>query len=55
MSQTNEMALEVGITFTVEPGIYPPDSFGVRIEEDVAVTSEEGDVLTKMSKDLLIV
>lgn len=32
----NAQPLEPGFVFTVEPGIYLPDQFGVRIEDDVA-------------------
>ncbi len=41
------------MTFTVEPGIYLPNKFGVRIEDDVAVTEKGRIVLSKLSKDLL--
>ena len=48
--------LESGMVTTIEPGIYIPDSrkvprqwrnIGIRIEDDVAVTSNGADVLTK--------
>jgi Xaa-Pro aminopeptidase len=34
----NRTNLEAGMTFSIEPGIYLPDRFGVRIEDIVAVT-----------------
>jgi Xaa-Pro dipeptidase len=34
----NEMRLEPGMVFTIEPGIYQPEKFGVRIEDDCLMT-----------------
>jgi Xaa-Pro aminopeptidase len=39
MVEGNSAPLEEGMTFSVEPGIYLPDRFGVRLEVIVAVTS----------------
>jgi Xaa-Pro dipeptidase len=36
----NDLALEPGMTFTVEPGIYLPGKGGVRIEDDVVVIED---------------
>lgn len=36
----NDLALEPGMTFSVEPGIYLPGRFGMRIEDIVAVTQD---------------
>ena len=52
---TNDMELEEGMVFTVEPGIYHPEITGVRIEDDVAVTSDGVEVLTKFPKELQII
>lgn len=40
----NAQKLEPGFVFTVEPGIYLPDQFGVRIEDDV-VCGPDGAIL----------
>ncbi|GGA36968.1 M24 family metallopeptidase [Psychrobacillus lasiicapitis] len=51
----NEMKLETGMVFTIEPGIYHPEITGVRIEDDVVVTADGVEVLTKFPKDLQII
>ncbi|CEG28197.1 M24 family metallopeptidase [Bacillus sp. B-jedd] len=53
--ETNHMPLEEGMVFTIEPGIYVPDVAGVRIEDDVHVTSAGLEVLTKYPKELQII
>ena len=50
----NEMALREGMVFTIEPGIYHPEVTGVRIEDDVVVTADGVEVLTKFTKDLIV-
>jgi Xaa-Pro dipeptidase len=49
----NERLLEPGMTFTVEPGVYLPGRGGVRIEDDVLVTSDGAESLTTFKRDLL--
>ncbi len=41
---------EVGMVFTVEPGIYLPGQGGVRIEDMVVVTADGYRILTRLSK-----
>jgi Xaa-Pro dipeptidase len=43
----NPQRLEPGFVFTVEPGIYLPDQFGVRIEDDVACGPDGAIVLSR--------
>lgn len=52
---TNEFVLDEGMVFTIEPGIYKSDVTGVRIEDDVVVTKDGVEVLTKFPKELQII
>ncbi|TAA69658.1 M24 family metallopeptidase [Planococcus salinarum] len=52
---SNEMKMEEGMVFTIEPGIYVPGTVGVRIEDDLAVTADGVEVLTKYPKELQII
>ena len=47
--------LEPGNVVTVEPGVYLPGRFGVRIEDLVLVTEDGHEVLTQFPKSLLSV
>jgi Xaa-Pro dipeptidase len=38
MVEGNSLKLKLGYVFTIEPGIYIPDEFGVRIEDDFVLT-----------------
>ncbi len=45
ISKKSETVIEEDMIFTIEPGIYLPDAFGVRIEDMVRVTSEGVEIL----------
>ena len=53
LSQRSEDTLAPGNIVTVEPGVYVPGRFGVRIEDLVLVTEDGSDVLNGLSKRLL--
>ncbi|MCF6137907.1 M24 family metallopeptidase [Pseudalkalibacillus berkeleyi] len=55
MSEDNDHVLKTGMTYTIEPGIYLPEVGGVRIEDDVLVTKDGYETLTKYPKELQIV
>ena len=51
----NSMPLEVGMAFSIEPGIYLPGRFGVRIEDIVVVGPTGAVLMNKAPKTLLTV
>ena len=46
----NELELAPGMTFSVEPGIYAPGRWGMRIEDIVAVTDEGAERLNRSDR-----
>ena len=52
LNKRSEQTLEEGDVVTVEPGVYLPGRFGVRIEDLVAVTDAGCTVLTHFGKEL---
>lgn len=52
LSRFSTTTLKPGMLVTVEPGIYLPQIGGVRIEDDVLVTSDGHRVLSHASKDI---
>jgi Xaa-Pro aminopeptidase len=55
LSPRSTDTLAVGNAVTVEPGVYVPDSFGVRIEDLVVVTDGGCDILSSLPKSLTVV
>jgi len=55
VSAVNEMPIEPGMAFSIEPGIYIPGKYGVRIEDLVIATEDGCEVINKYSKDLEVV
>ncbi len=53
LAAKQQHALIAGMVVTIEPGIYLPGRFGIRIEDMVAVTDDGGRVLTPSTKALL--
>ena len=55
VSAANTQVVEQGMTFSIEPGIYLPGKFGVRIEDLVLVTADGCETLNHYPRDLQII
>ena len=51
---SEDITIEKGMCFSIEPGIYIPNQVGVRIEDCLYVTENGAKSFTQTSKDLLI-
>lgn len=54
-SSTSPVLIQPGMCFSVEPGVYLPGKWGVRVEDLVAVTETGVEVLNHFTKDLLMI
>ncbi|WP_165981825.1 M24 family metallopeptidase, partial [Listeria monocytogenes] len=52
---TNSMELQENMVFTIRQGIDDPGVAGVRIEVDLVVTKDGGQVLTEFPKTLQVI
>jgi Xaa-Pro dipeptidase len=48
----NTLPLAPGMVFSDEPGIYIPEEFGVRLEDDIAITADGAELFTPQSRSL---
>jgi Xaa-Pro aminopeptidase len=55
LTRVAEGTLEPGNTVTIEPGVYLPGHFGVRIEDLVAIGADGPEVMTAFPKELVTV
>ena len=55
LAQRSDAVLESGNVVTIEPGVYLPDQFGVRIEDLVVVTDAGCEILTSITKELIVI
>ena len=51
----NMQAIEPGMVFTIEPGLYRPGDIGVRIEDDVLATAGGAESLTGFDRALTLI
>lgn len=49
----NELKLEPGMAFSIEPGVYLPGEFGMRLEDIMIVTEDGGESVNKGPHELI--
>lgn len=54
ITATSQTRLKPGMVFSVEPGVYMPGKFGVRIEDIIVVTEGESRNLTGLDHELIV-
>lgn len=54
VTHTNEMPMQEGMAFSVEPGIYVEGEFGVRLEEIVVVAEQGGERLSMLPREVRV-
>lgn len=52
ITATSETVLEEGMVFSIEPGIYLPGRFGIRLEEIVILREDGPEILSKLPRDV---
>jgi len=55
ITSTSETILESGMVFSIEPGIYMPDKFGVRLEEVIILKDSGPEILSKVPRELKVI
>ncbi len=55
ITATSETVLEQGMVHSIEPGVYLPGRFGVRLEEIVFLTHDGPEILSELPRDLRVV
>src|SRR5262245_22876910 len=54
ITATSETVLEEGMVFSIEPGIYLPGRFGIRLEEIVILREDGPEILSSLPRDVYV-
>lgn len=55
LSASSETVLDEGMVFSIEPGIYLPDRFGLRLEEIVILRADGPEILSDLPRDAVTI
>lgn len=51
----NKQRLKKGMAFSIEPGIYLPNKFGIRIEDIVVIGTDGAVILNNFTKEIIVI
>ncbi len=54
ITATSEAVLEEGMVFSIEPGIYLPGRFGIRLEDIVILRADGPEILSELPRDAYV-
>ena len=54
ITATSDSILEVGNVFSIEPGVYLKDRFGIRLEDIVIMRENGAEILSELPRDLVV-
>jgi Xaa-Pro dipeptidase len=54
LTSVSETVLQPGMVFSIEPGIYMPGRFGLRLEDIVILRDDGPEVLSELPRDLVV-
>ncbi len=55
ITASSQTVLDEGMVFSIEPGIYLPDRFGLRLEEIVILQSDGPEILSELPRDAVMI
>lgn len=55
ITATSETILQAGMVFSIEPGIYLPGRFGVRLEEIVILREDGPEILSELTRNVRLI
>lgn len=55
ITATSDVVLETGMVFSIEPGIYLPGKFGVRLEEIVVVREAGAEIFSELPREVRVI
>ena len=55
ITATSETILEEGMVFSIEPGVYLPGRFGIRLEEIVILRADGPEILSDLPRDMVVI